>query len=468
MRKYTLLRNNQQSGPYTIEDLKAMGLKVYDLIWIEGRSAAWLYAEEVEELAPFTPKIKDIVEESFLEKRATAKIPSILDQYSNKSTTANNTASTASTITKEAASVNSLQNKTETLSNAVEKIISREDVYAETENLSNSIIASNHSHLTKEKDAIVQNVSPVTIPEQPVKEKKAYEPATINHYMQDEPSVKYARSLDDIKQEYVSKVLGKATLTNKKSIPVFMLLGVGVLLLIGVGILIGIMLEKNTQPLQTATAIPVQKPVPEKKVIITENKPSSFVKKPTTVNNDENEMESFANDDFVVNEPPRVRKQNTTAVRNETTNKSKGGIKNTDTNDKPEKIQKPQNDVTAVVKKQTDNNRNANRENLRGLISISSNNYRKAGLFGGLKDITVTASNNSSHLIDLAVVEVRYILGNGKLFKTDVLYFKNIAPKSSVSMKAANSSRGARVESKLTLVTSKSAESVSDISYLTY
>jgi hypothetical protein len=59
-RVYLLLRNNQQTGPFTIGELLQQQLKPSDMIWIEGKSAAWTYLTELE-LSPFvhhteTPK----------------------------------------------------------------------------------------------------------------------------------------------------------------------------------------------------------------------------------------------------------------------------------------------------------------------------------------------------------------------------------------------------------------------------
>ena len=52
---YLLLRNNQQAGPYTLEELLAIGVKPTDLIWVEGKSAAWRYPGEIKELQPSAP-----------------------------------------------------------------------------------------------------------------------------------------------------------------------------------------------------------------------------------------------------------------------------------------------------------------------------------------------------------------------------------------------------------------------------
>ena len=54
-RVYLLLRNNQQTGPFTIDELLQQQLQPSDMIWVEGKSAAWTYLSELE-LIPF---IKD-------------------------------------------------------------------------------------------------------------------------------------------------------------------------------------------------------------------------------------------------------------------------------------------------------------------------------------------------------------------------------------------------------------------------
>ena len=58
MKEYLLLRNNTESGPYSLDELKVMGLKAYDLIWIENRSFSWKYPAEINELALFAPPLE--------------------------------------------------------------------------------------------------------------------------------------------------------------------------------------------------------------------------------------------------------------------------------------------------------------------------------------------------------------------------------------------------------------------------
>jgi len=51
-RVYLLLRNNQQSGPFTIGELLQQHVLPSDMIWIEGKSTVWTYLSELE-LIPF-------------------------------------------------------------------------------------------------------------------------------------------------------------------------------------------------------------------------------------------------------------------------------------------------------------------------------------------------------------------------------------------------------------------------------
>src|SRR6202000_3327143 len=65
---YLLLRDNKQSGPYSLDELKVKGLKAYDLVWLEGKSAAWRYPSEIEELKAFAPVVEEQPFDRFYKK----------------------------------------------------------------------------------------------------------------------------------------------------------------------------------------------------------------------------------------------------------------------------------------------------------------------------------------------------------------------------------------------------------------
>lgn len=50
---YLLLRNNHQSGPFSVDELLQHDLTPSDLVWEEGRSAGWSFPYEIASLKPF-------------------------------------------------------------------------------------------------------------------------------------------------------------------------------------------------------------------------------------------------------------------------------------------------------------------------------------------------------------------------------------------------------------------------------
>src|ERR1700681_4170575 len=68
MSSYLLLRNNKESGPFTMDEVKGLSLKTYDLIWIVGKSAAWRYPGEIPKLKSFAPAAPEQIAEFFRKK----------------------------------------------------------------------------------------------------------------------------------------------------------------------------------------------------------------------------------------------------------------------------------------------------------------------------------------------------------------------------------------------------------------
>src|SRR5882762_7307159 len=82
MSSYLLLRNNKESGPFTMDEIKVMPLKSYDLIWVVGKSAAWRYPGEISELKSFAPTVPEQAPDFFLKKPNADNLPA--DSSSNK------------------------------------------------------------------------------------------------------------------------------------------------------------------------------------------------------------------------------------------------------------------------------------------------------------------------------------------------------------------------------------------------
>ena len=73
MSSYLLLRNNKESGPFTLEEIQGMTLKSYDLIWVVGKSAAWRYPGEIQDLKPFAPPVPEQLTDLFARKSSGKK-----------------------------------------------------------------------------------------------------------------------------------------------------------------------------------------------------------------------------------------------------------------------------------------------------------------------------------------------------------------------------------------------------------
>ncbi|HET9430085.1 MAG TPA: hypothetical protein VFO70_02855, partial [Chitinophagaceae bacterium] len=73
MTSYLLLRNNKESGPYSLNELISQGLKAYDLVWVNGKSAAWRYPGEINELKEFSPPVEEQPYDRFFKKPSEQK-----------------------------------------------------------------------------------------------------------------------------------------------------------------------------------------------------------------------------------------------------------------------------------------------------------------------------------------------------------------------------------------------------------
>lgn len=69
---YRLLRNNKEQGSFAYEELIQKGLKPYDLIWVDGRSAAWSYPAEIAEFKMYVPNAEEQGVDTLIRKQETS------------------------------------------------------------------------------------------------------------------------------------------------------------------------------------------------------------------------------------------------------------------------------------------------------------------------------------------------------------------------------------------------------------
>ena len=73
MATYLLLRSNKEHGPLSLQHLIQLGLKPYDLVWVQGKSAAWRYPSEIPELKPYAAAVEEQPFDRFYKKPGTTK-----------------------------------------------------------------------------------------------------------------------------------------------------------------------------------------------------------------------------------------------------------------------------------------------------------------------------------------------------------------------------------------------------------
>jgi hypothetical protein len=225
MKPYRLLRNNKETGPYSAQELIAMGLKAYDLVWLDGKSAAWRYPCEIAELKPYAPEAEDMIA-NFWKPAAIHKQTS--------------TTTPAAPLTR--AEKPRIRVKADW-----RKIEDRAQI-TDDRNVPGVAAGS----------ATALQVEPVITPQAPVAPVQVVKETPVVLEEKVIPQVKYTESLDSIKQRYNDTVLqrGSSVFPVKMGRYAWLVLVPA----LGLGIWIGSGLQKEKQPVTAATA-PVTEPV---------------------------------------------------------------------------------------------------------------------------------------------------------------------------------------------------------------
>ncbi len=202
MKSYKLLRSNNISGPYAKEELIEKGLKPYDLIWIEGGSAAWRYASEIEELKAFAPIIEEQPYDRFYKKNKTK--PAVISKEER--------------VNESALAATQLQTNLPKI--PVEK--PRIRIRADWKKIEPPVVITDRGTKTiQEKPSIAAPIAKVVGWEQAwlnwEKEKNSASNASVNasssipRHTSESPvlEMKFSDSLESIKERYVEKILDR-------------------------------------------------------------------------------------------------------------------------------------------------------------------------------------------------------------------------------------------------------------------
>jgi hypothetical protein len=174
---YSLLRNNKQSGPYTLEELLQLKLKPFDLVWVDGKSAGWSYPSEIDALKDYVTDIPKSVETEEAALSTQSPEGNIISQPTAKEFVSKKT--TVSTAAKHI--YISLPAGTHIKENAISFIPPAENIEEE----------SPEAKLERKAQELRNKI-------------QAFSESKNQPNADNDLDTKYARSLDDIKEEYSS------------------------------------------------------------------------------------------------------------------------------------------------------------------------------------------------------------------------------------------------------------------------
>jgi len=443
MSSYLLLRDNKESGPFTMDDLLNFGLKPYDLVWVKGKSAAWRYPSEVEELKPFAPAVEEQPFDRFYKKNNEEKkeeLPPVVNEYTRNTPNA------------------------------------KEDSPAINEEYNRYIPAARKEEEIK---FIPKKSVFVTLPDQKqVEVKKNIQPAvqetplpapTIS--ITENPAaaeIKYSQPLDEIKEMYVKTLQQRKDKKVKKGVLVNLLKKVAVFGgLVVLGILAGFIIksksgkeDKTVQQMLQASPLVNSNRVDEPVSKSAQQEESSTIDQPVqqVQNNEADRSDKIVNESSKINEEPttvRIRKETMLIVPKERDDFPARQIAQPAevdpiTGERNRKVRNNNSGSDAEEKAVMKPGKNS----LHNLVSVASNDY-KIVAFGGIRNLYLTVTNNSKYELDNVIVELQYLKPSEEPLRTENIKFKSIAPNASSTIKVPDTNRGIKVAYKIINIDSK-------------
>lgn len=497
MNKYLLLRDNKQTGPYTAQELSEKGLKPYDLVWLEGRSAAWRYPGELDELKSFAPGVEEQPYDRFYKKQdgqqsteqiATAveesqpaskqveksskhiyvtmpggaKVPAAkkeepVKQIAQQSDRNANSAAAKNTEKKAASSAYIISEEDDELNSSMLK--GHKNRQIEDEVINNGFLSEYESRkaaYSQGKSAVAAVAVKETVAEKPVTPKKE------------------SWSTPAKKEQFDLKALlagsGKYLQNNKNLTRVL----VAVVLILG-GVVIGLIINKGNHQPDTQALESLVKEIREQQNEKTGNSNTTPVTETAQHNNtrhNNGRQEEARNNEEAQNiaeapsttstnnelpnhqqRPSVIKKDNIVVPPPPATNNNKSiAVPASNTSNQPveatpaviETREKPINQE--VIEKA--------RKNIYEQVRAEASAY-KVGVFGGVSDLDITLVNTSLYVLDQVAVEVKYYGMEKKLVKTQTIIFNNVPPGKRRTLEVPKTNRGITIDCTITSINSK-------------
>lgn len=397
---YLLLRNNQQTGPHTFEELLTLQLKPHDLIWVEGKSYGWRYPAEIESLKPYM---------------ATSDLP------------------------KEEAPI------------SYEKNIE----HSGNESAPKKIFVSMPVNPQQEKRTNNAPVDPIEQKAEELRKKaQAYTP------VQESIKTNYSRNLDDAEEEY-TKWVYEAKTKQKSKIPAKQLLiaSIGILVLVaGWGLskksLNGAEIKapaitqetKSAEPSAESDAQPQNAIVLSKKTVskpktekIKKEKPTkqaigkSIISQPSITSETSVPEEQPVEQTTTITEENKNDRAVQAPVEKKKTLKEKLGDlfknKKEETQEEEPKTTDNTNNERKATRRE-DENATVSVTDVTEQVEIRTNKIADSWMMG-VKNVKLTLYNKSNLTVNAAKVEVQYYSDQNDLLDKKIISYANILPKKS-------------------------------------
>lgn len=475
MANYLLLRDNKESGPFAAEDLVKMGLKPYDLVWVQGKSAAWRYPSEIDELKPYAPEVEEQPFDRFYKKPA---------------------------ATETVQQVSQPVKLTATVNDQYEAYLPKVATEQEQPVKKRSVFVTMPGQVAERKVAVkpvpVTQPKPVPtpIPDYTLPEVEE----TISITENPVAKIKYSQPLDEIKEMYVKTLKDRKDKIARKSFMKISLKRAAVVAgLIGIGLLAGFILKsKPAANAQLAQQLPVintlavtndqqitpgqpvsqetQKTDPPAETTPDDRQVTAAPEMHEKVVAEKPQRQLSEPAPLISSDEPRSKKARTSlpAETTETkdTRKPLAVMPSADTRKSQEEYAAAEtNPVTGERTKSvrmvppvssnektsrtenerpssTNNTTAANTNALSGLgdkVSVSSNDYKRVAL-GGIRNLELTVSNHSKYDLDEVAVELQYLKPGDQILKTQVVQFKSVGANNTETLRIPDTNRGVKVQ----------------------
>lgn len=503
MASYLLLRDNKQQGPLSLQHLIQLGLKPYDLVWVENKSAAWRYPSEIPELKPYTDVVEEQPYDRFFKKpeektrpativnieqgRQEAVIKHMLPEQKPSSMPdivfPDDNTGYADEIRKTVQSIPLYQQRPVVESNIQ---FPNEEPMTEMEKKHEKYYPKKTVYVTlplQQMPAAAPKQEPVfNFQSSPVVPDTREEPLTLK--------TKYEQPLEELTEKYANKLLERKKQSSKKRFVAESIKKAAVIIaIISVGVLIGFAIKPggdgnsdaiannsainpvqyaaaSSLPEANSNAVPVQQPTqqieppdetPAEKIAKQEpvyqqpqeSKPVIKTLEEPIVENKKavlTKQQSRTKEPEFIEPAPSVDKNISTGERTKKVRQAGGISTTTSSPDPATTYEKPES--------RSNNDDEAAHVNIGSYVNITGNNYHVVAL-GGIRNLQLTVSNDSKYILDNVAVEVRYLKANGELFKNETVNFKSVAPNGTLTIRMPDTNRGMKVTYKIIKVESK-------------